>query len=92
MIINNCTQISNQCIDLEKSISNNIIDFKDNKLKQQLRLLLKHENIDLNKELYPNSTLHKIRVSKRSSSCSTKNGNLGIMSIFFKNDHRHLFI
>ena len=90
MTLNNYTQILNQYINLENSVSNNIIDFEDNNLKQQLLLLLKDDNSDLNKKLYLNSTLYKTRVSKRSSSCSTKNGNLGILSIFFKCYHLHL--
>ena len=53
----------------EKTILNDIIGFQNEKIKQEVELLLQGNKIYSNKKVS--------KLAKRSSNCSNKNGNLG---------------
>lgn len=78
MVLNIYRNISNQYIKPESVLSNNIIEFENDYWKKELLLLLEDNSSELNKNLLLNNTSYQVRLSKRSNSCSTKNGNLGI--------------
>ena len=63
--------------DLIESLFNDHVDFENTKLKQHLFDSPQYPQNYRNKNLSFDNSFHVIRKRKRSSNCSTKNGNLG---------------
>ena len=81
MPLGNCTTHSTANINTSKSLNYKDKNSANNYVKQQLFTLLQFPQYYLNESLYLNTYLHPLRVHKRSSNCSTKNGNLGALPI-----------